>query len=197
MRRSPRSLRPLAVLSGTLVLGALSTLIAIAGCSGAASQEVLDSKASGSGTSGASGRSGTSGSGTSGTASGGTSGASGTSGSMLDASSDGPIENCPSEMEPNDSPGTANTLGATLCGFIKPNSESDFLTFRLADKTTSMQLTFTGQVTLKVYVAGQTVTLGNGGSPKVPFYSHQDYIVEIRAVVRGNMVPWQVNLIQQ
>jgi hypothetical protein len=99
-------------------------------------------------------------------------------------------------MEPNDTADSANTLAPTLCGAIQPNSESDFLTFQLSPDATTMQLKFTGQVTLKVQVNNQTVILGNGASPKVPFFKDKRYIVEIRAIDKGPSIPWRVDLVE-
>jgi hypothetical protein len=168
-----------------------------AACGGATPQESLESQptATSGGTSGATsgGTSGTTSGGTSGTTSGGTSG---TTSGGLDASADG-AATCPPEVEPNDSPDTANTLAPTRCGAIQPNSESDFLTFVLQPKTTSMQIKFDGKVELKVQVAGQSVTLGNGSAPKVPFVKGQHYLIEIKATERATSVPWRVDLIEQ
>ena len=172
----------------------------LAACSGAATQDVLESNAKSGSSSGTSGTvtsggtsGGTSGTATSGGTSGGTSGntSGGTSGTVGDASI-----GCPQEMEPNDNRGTANTLAPTRCGTISPKGESDFLTFVLADKTTSMQLTFTGQVTLKVDVNGQSVTLGDGQSPKVPFVKGKTYFVEVQAIQDAPSTPWRVDLIE-
>ena len=164
-----------------------------AACGGATPQEALESQPT-PGTSGATsgGTSGATSGGTSGTTSGGTSGTSG----GVDASVDG-AATCPPEVEPNDSPETANVLAPTRCGAIQPNGESDFLTFVLQDKTTSMQLKFDGKVQLKVQVAGQNVTLGNGNAPKVPFVKGQRYSIEIKATDRATSVPWRVDLIEQ
>ncbi len=167
------------------------------GCGGATPQEALESQPSGTsgGTSGATsgGTSGATSGGTSGATSGGTSGA--TSGG-LDASADGALA-CPVEVEPNDSADTANLLAPTRCGAIDPNSESDFLTFELQAKTTSMQIKFTGKVELRVQVANQSVTLGNGNAPKVPFVKNARYTIEIKATERATSVPWRVDLIEQ
>jgi hypothetical protein len=113
----------------------------------------------------------------------------------VDASVDA-AATCPPEVEPNDSPETANVLAPTRCGAIQPNSESDFLTFMLKDKTTSMQIKFDGKVELKVTVANQSVTLGNGSTPKVPFVKGAQYIIEIKATERATSVPWRVDLIE-
>lgn len=163
-----------------------------AACGGATPQEALESQpASSGGTSG--GTSGATSGGTSGATSGGTSG---TTSGGLDASTDGAAA-CPPEVEPNDSADTANTLAPTRCGAIQPNSESDFLTFMLQPKTTSMQIKFDGKVELKVQVANQSVTLGNGNAPKVPFVKGQHYLIEIKATERATSVPWRVDLIEQ
>jgi hypothetical protein len=185
------SARTLFVVPAVLVAGlALSAgSLPLGGCGGASTQDVFESNptASSSGTSGTSG-------GTSGT-SGGTSGTSGTSG-VPDASVDsGP--QCPQETEPNDTRLSANTLAPTLCGAISPNSESDFLTFMLKPTSTTMQITFTGQVELKVDVAGTSVTLGGTGNNKVPFVKGQRYTIEVKATSRANTVPWRVDLIEK
>jgi len=165
-----------------------------AACGGATPQEALESQPT-SGASGATsgGTSGTTSGGTSGTTSGGTSG---TTSGGVDASVDGAMA-CPQEVEPNDSPETANVLAPTRCGAIHPNGESDFLTFELQAKTTSMQIKFDGKVELKVQVAGQSVTLGNGNAPKVPFVKGQRYTIEIKATADGPSIPWRVDLIEQ
>ena len=176
--------------------GLAIAVVPSAACGGATPQEALESQpASSGGTSGATsgGTSGATSGGTSGATSGGTSGA--TSGGV-DASTDA-AATCPPEVEPNDSPDTANTLAPTRCGAIQPNSESDFLTFVLQPKTTSMQIKFDGKVELKVQVAGQSVTLGNGSAPKVPFVKGQHYSIEIKATERATSVPWRVDLIEQ
>lgn len=154
----------------------------VAACGGATPQEALDSQTT----------SGTTSGGTSDATSGGTSG---TTSGGVDASVDGAAA-CPPEVEPNDSKEAANTLAPTRCGAIDPNSESDFLTFRLADKTTSMQIKFDGKVQLKVEVGNQSVTLGNGNAPKVPFQKGQQYTIEIKATERATSVPWRVDLIE-
>ena len=165
-----------------LALAATTT----AACGGATPQEALDSQPVVGSTSGA-----TSG-GTSGATSGGTSG---TTSGGFDASVDAAAA-CPPEVEPNDSPDRANVLAPTRCGAIQPNSESDFLTFQLGAKTTSMQIKFDGKVQLKVDVGNQSVTLGNGNAPKVPFQKGQRYVIEIKATERATSVPWRVDLIE-
>ena len=172
-------------------LAGLVGLAVNGGCSGATPQESLQSQPTSGGTSGAT--SGATSGGTSGATSGGTSG---TTSGGLDGSADGAAA-CPPEVEPNDSADTANLLAPTRCGAIQPNSESDFLTFMLKDKTTSMQNKFDGKVELKVDVANQTVTLGNGNAPKVPFVKNAKYVIEIKATDRANSVPWRVDLIEQ
>jgi hypothetical protein len=171
-------------------MGLALATVAAGACSGATSQEALESQPT-SGTSG--GTSGATSGGTSGATSGGTSGT--TSGGP-DGSADG-TATCPLEVEPNDSKDTANVLGSTRCGAIQPNSESDFLTFELGAKTQSMQIKFDGKVQLKIDVGNQSVTLGNGNSPKVPFQKGQRYTIEIKATERATSVPWRVDLIEQ
>jgi hypothetical protein len=177
----------------SLIVGLMGLALATttaAACGGATPQEALDSQPVAGSTSG--GTSGATSGGTSGATSGGTSG---TTSGGLDASIDG-AASCPPEVEPNDSRDMANVLAPTRCGAIQPNSESDFLTFELGAKTTSMQIKFDGKVQLKVEVGGQTVTLGNGNAPKVPFQKGQRYIIEIKATDRATSVPWRVDLIE-
>jgi len=186
----------------TFALGLLAVLALPAlgaACGGASGQDVLDpagtSSSSGSAGTGASG--GTSGGGTSGT-SGGTSGGgtSGTSGGIADASVDAPGP-CPSETEPNDTRESANTIAPTLCGTISPDSESDFLTFQLKPASTSLSITFTGEVTLKVTVAGASVTLTSTSNVKVPFVKNQRYGIEVRAAQRLPNIAWRVDVIEK
>ena len=58
-----------------------------------------------------------------------------------------------------------------------------------------MQLRFDGKVLLRVEIDGNTVTLGNGGSPKIPFVKGKPYYIEIKAAERATSVPWRVDLI--
>jgi hypothetical protein len=171
-----------------LIVGLLALALATttaAACGGAAPQEALDSQPVAGSTSG----------GASGATSGGTSGTSGTTSGGLDGSVDG-AASCPLEVEPNDNRDMANVLAPTRCGAIQPNSESDFLTFELGAKTTSMQIKFDGKVQLKIDVGSQSVTLGAGNAPKVPFQKGQRYIIEIKATDRATSVPWRVDLIE-
>jgi hypothetical protein len=104
---------------------------------------------------------------------------------------------CTPEVEPNDDRDTANTLAPSRCGAIQPNSESDFLTFQLGEKSSSMQIKFDGKVLLKVDIDGQTIVLGTGNAPKVPFVKGKRYSIEVKAIDRGNNVPWRVDLIEK
>ena len=166
----------------TLGLGLLLLAVLPSACSGAAEQDVFQAPSAG-------GASNTSG----GTTSGGT-----TSGGAVDASAtDAAAADCTAEAEPNDARDEANTLAPSRCGVIQPNSESDFLTFQLAPKSTSMQIKFDGQVTLKVEVDGDAVTLGGGKFPSVPFVRGKRYFIEIKATDRATSVPWRVDLIEK
>ena len=178
----------------TIALGLLGLTVAITACSGASDQGVFDPNGTASSSGGTSG--GTSGtSGTSGGTSGG-SGTSGTSGGVADASVDAPAP-CPAEREPNDSKDSANTIAPTLCGIISPESESDFLAFQLQPASTSLSITFTGQVTLKVSVAGQSVTLTSTSSPKIPFVKNQRYSIEVRGAQKLPNTAWRVDVIEK
>lgn len=166
----------------------------VVGCGGAASQEALESDPTQAMSTGGA------------TSGGNTSGGSNTSGGNTnrppnngaDAAVVPATLDCPkTEQEPNDDPDRANNLAPILCGEIKPNSESDFLTFVLDEKATTMQLKYDGQVTLKVEVNGQTVILGDGSSPKVPFFKRSRYVVEVKGTAKGGNIPWRVELIEQ
>ena len=148
------------------------------GCGGATTQDVLEPTPSGSsGTIGFTGPDGNSGS--------------------PDASVDGAAL-CPSEQEPNDSKETANLLAPTRCGFISPRTESDFLTFALRPTSTSMTLSFTGRVTLKVDVNGQSVLLGGRGPAQtVPFVKNHRYDIEVKGADSSDSIPWRVDLVEK
>jgi len=177
-------MRPLLRTSAFGLLG----LALVAACSGASGQDVFEPNggASSSGTSGTAGTSGGA-SGTSGTA--------GSSGGVADAAVDAPTP-CPAETEPNDSRDSANTIAPTLCGIISPESESDFLAFQLKPAATTLAITFTGQVTLKVSVAGQSVTLTGMNNVKVPFFRNQRYTVEVKAAQKLPNIAWRVDVIE-
>jgi hypothetical protein len=119
-------------------------------------------------------------------------------GGSTDASRpEGSSSACTSEVEPNDSRDDANTLAPERCGLIQASSESDFLTFELDNKSKTMELKFEGEVTLKVTVDGDSVTLGDGKFPGVPFVKDKRYVVEVKAIGNGGNVPWRVELVQQ
>lgn len=164
-------MRPLLRTSAFGLLG----LAPVAACSGASGQDVFEPNG------------GASSSGTSGTA--------GTSGGVADAAVDAPTP-CPAEAEPNDSRDSANTIAPTLCGIISPESESDFLAFQLKPASTTLAITFTGQVTLKVSVAGQSVTLAGMNNVKVPFFRNQRYTVEVKAAQKLPNIAWRVDVIE-
>lgn len=86
------------------------------------------------------------------------------------------------EMEPNDTSGMATPFTSRACGAILPMGDKDFFTFKLANTTTTFDLRYLGDVKLVVTVKGQTVTLGPGMSPAIPFFLNEDYIVEVQPV---------------
>lgn len=178
-----------------LALGLLGLTLVATACGGASDQGVFDPNG---GTSSSSGTSGTSGatSGTSGGTSGTSGGTSGTSGGVTDASVDAPGP-CPAEKEPNDSKDSANTIASALCGIISPESESDFLAFQLQPASTSLSITFTGLVTLKVSVGGQSVTLTGTNSPKIPFVKNQRYSIEVKGAQKLPNTAWRVDVIEK
>jgi hypothetical protein len=104
---------------------------------------------------------------------------------------------CASEIEPNDERDDATVLAPSLCGAIEPSNESDFLTFELAPTSTSIGITFTGEVELEVRVDGKSVKLGAGAFPPVPFVKGERYYIEIKALERGPRVPWRVDLVEK
>ena len=175
-------------------LAAMMLAVLAPACSGATEQDVFQapsSAGSGGNTSGGNTSGGNTSGGTT-TTSGGT-----TSGGGVDASApETSTAACTAEAEPNDARDEANALAPSRCGVIQPNSESDFLTFQLSPKSTSMQLKFEGQVTLRVEVDGGSVTLGAGKFPPVPFVKGKRYFVEVKSAARATSVPWRVNLIE-
>lgn len=165
-------------------LAAMMLAVLAPACSGATEQDVFQAPAS---------------AGSSGNTSGGTTTTSGgtTSGGGVDASApETSTAACTAEAEPNDARDEANALAPSRCGVIQPNSESDFLTFELSPKSTSMQLKFEGQVTLRVEVDAGSVTLGAGKFPPVPFVKGKRYFVEVKSAARATSVPWRVDLIE-
>jgi hypothetical protein len=87
------------------------------------------------------------------------------------------------EAEPNDSLGAATNLPSpgSFCGAVGGNGDAvDFLKFTLPDTATEMSVRFTrGNVNVKIHVAGQTITLGGGGS--IPFEPGEAYTFEVRS----------------
>lgn len=157
----------------------------IAACSGASGQDVFEPN----GASSSSRTSGTSGTGT-------TSGTGGTSGGVADASVDAPPP-CPTETEPNDGRTAQNTIAQAMCGIISPESESDFLTFQLKPSSTTLAINFTGEVTLRVLVAGNRVTRTGLNSVKVPFVKNQRYSIEVRGTQKLPNIAWRVDVIEK
>jgi hypothetical protein len=172
------------------ILAALAAGGLLVSCGGSTSQEVLD---------GTSSSSGSTSSGTSGGASGTTSGASADAGGNDAGGGADAGAACAPEIEPNNGKDSANTLASSVCGAIAPDSDVDFLTFKLKPTTKNVSLRFDGQVTLKVDVEGQqSVILGgpNAGG-KIPFVMDAPYFVEIRPTVKAAAVSWRVDLIER
>lgn len=153
-------------------------------CGGAEQQDVLDTRTSSGNASG-------------GNTSGGNTSGGNTSGGVADAAAPETSAECTQEVEPNDDEDSANVLAFSRCGAIQPNSESDFLTFQLSPKATSLQIKFDGKVTLRVNVDGDSVTLGEGEFPAVPFVKNERYFIEIKSTERAKSVPWRVDLIER
>ncbi|MCA9584867.1 MAG: hypothetical protein KC657_05885 [Myxococcales bacterium] len=180
----------------TLVLS-LGTVLASLACGGAATQDVLGGESS-------SGASSSASSSSSGGTSGGTSSgaASSTSGAPVDAgttsSSSGAVDAgaCTPEEERNDNKGSANELVTSRCGTVRETDgdDSDFLTFTLKPTTTSMFITFDGNVTLKVDVDGrQSVTMTPTSKPPLPFVKGRPYVIQIQSANGAKQI-WRVNL---
>lgn len=105
---------------------------------------------------------------------------------------------CPQETEPNDGKDTATALNPLRCGALTPSSDQDFLTFTLKPATKTLRIDFDGKVTLKVDVEGaQSVVLGSGNNPPVPFVQGKPYFVQVLAADKTNRVPWRVSLVEQ
>jgi hypothetical protein len=87
------------------------------------------------------------------------------------------------ETEPNNDPGTANTLSGTVCGTITPAALdlTDYYKFTLQPATTTMTLFFSGNVKITITVKGQTVVLTPQSSPAVPFEQGKEYSVKVES----------------
>ena len=163
-------------------------------CGGASEQDVLSESSS----SGASGTTGTSGASTSSSSSsGGT-----TSGSPPPPQADAGTKEtgagaCPREEEPNDEPSDATLLATSICGVLSPGSETDYLTFELPPGTKTMNLTFEGNIKMRVFVDGrEPVEISPESNPKIPFVVGSPYVVQVRAHSGGDKVAYRVNLIR-
>ena len=84
-----------------------------------------------------------------------------------------------------------------MCGIISPESESDFLTFQLKPSSTTLAINFTGEVTLRVLVAGNRVTRTGLNSVKVPFVKNQRYSIEVRGTQKLPNTAWRVDVIEK
>lgn len=159
----------------------------VSACGGASDQDVLS--ASSSTSSGGAGASSTSSSGgTSTSSSGGSTGNDG-------GSTNPPAGSCPQENEPNDDQGSANKLVTSICGVLAPASETDFLTFELPPGTKTMNLTFEGNIKMRITVDGKdAVEISPASNPRIPFVVGRPYLVEIRAFSGGDKIAWRVNL---
>lgn len=168
------------------VVSAFVFLLFAIGCSGSKQQDVLGSS-SGSGTSGSSTSS----------SSGGTSGTSSSSGTTSGSSSGGGADSgapCDEEHEPNDDPSQANTLVSSTCGALSPTSETDYLTFTLTPNTKTMNLTFDGDIKIRITVQGKQVDVTPTSNTSIPFVTGHPYLLQIQAYQEATQIPWRVNL---
>lgn len=105
------------------------------------------------------------------------------------------------EVEPNDDVLTANELAPTRCGAVLvtdgglDGGESDFLTFTLADASTSFFLQYAGQVKVKVETDGQAPVDISAPDASLALRKGQPYFVEVRSATGKNQV-WRVTLFQ-
>jgi hypothetical protein len=100
-------------------------------------------------------------------------------------------------VEPNDTPLTANPLAPMRCGTVGGKDQSDFLTFTLQSKTTTMQILFTGQVRLRVTINGSTTSLTPDSQNAVPFVKNQPYLIEVQPLSGNAAVPWTVTIVEK
>ncbi len=105
-----------------------------------------------------------------------------------------PFMNCDPEKEPNEDAEHATQLQGSLCGTISSATDTDFVTFKLKGSTKKMSLKFDGKVTLKITVGNQTVTLGNGQNPEIPFSKSDKYVIEIHGIDKAAMPTWRVEV---
>lgn len=104
---------------------------------------------------------------------------------------------CTQEKELNNEPGTANELVDSVCGTLLPASELDYLTFTLPEKAKSMNLTYEGNVKLRISVEGfDPVELSSSNNPQVPFAPGKQYIIRVSADGGGAVkIDWRVNVV--
>lgn len=179
-------------LASRLSIMCVSCALVVA-CSGAETQDVVSGAASSGGTSGTSPNTNTS------------SGSPPTTGDASpDTTSGGPSGSgdsgaCAGESEPNDSPGTANTLAPKLCGNVSKDDPKDFVTFSLKPTTKHMSIHFGGSVRLRVAINGDyvaTITLQNADPVNV--VPNAVYTIEIEAVGPSNRsVDWTLELVER
>ncbi len=105
------------------------------------------------------------------------------------------------ELEPNDDTLTANELKPTRCGAVlvtdggTDGGESDFLTFTLADASTSFFLQYAGNVSVKVETDGQAPVDITGPDASLVLKKAQPYFVQVRSA-NGKSQVWRVTLFQ-
>jgi len=105
------------------------------------------------------------------------------------------------EVEPNDDRATANELRPTRCGAVLvtdgglDGGESDFLTFTLADASTSFFVQYAGQVHVNVETDGQAPVDVTAPDASLVLRHHQPYFVEVRSATGKSQV-WRVTLFQ-
>lgn len=102
---------------------------------------------------------------------------------------------CPQEDEPNNEPKLANKLNTSLCGVLSPGTENEYLTFELPQGTKTMNLTFEGDIEMRVIVEGHyPVMISPASNPPIPFVVGKPYYIEVTAFKGGDKIPWRVNL---
>jgi hypothetical protein len=105
------------------------------------------------------------------------------------------------EEEPNDDPSTANELRPTRCGAVlvsdggPDGGEDDYLTFTLADASTSFYLQYAGQVKINVETDGQAPVDITQPDASLAFKKGQPYFVQVRSA-NGKTQVWRVTLFQ-
>jgi hypothetical protein len=106
---------------------------------------------------------------------------------------------CTPEDEPNNDEAHANVLAPSRCGSLSSDDQIDVLTFRLKKTTTTLSITLTGKVKLRVSVkGGNTVELTPDTTSDIPFVMNEDYFIEVTELNPGKaVITWKVAIVEK